>query len=115
MTLFYTSVSIVCAAVLGLGVGGYVGFRFAYWLLQRSFETMMKSEAYRTPLVLAWAYTQVRNRIYDGATVEELAAFLDQEGARIEEVAGDLAETELVPKLLAEVEERRRSRESGEK
>jgi hypothetical protein len=106
MTLFYASLSIVCAAVVALIVGAYGGFRFAYWMLQRSFNVLMEDNAQRTPMAVAWAYAQIQSLVDEGATVDQIRDFLRMEAERIEELAGDFGEDVLGPKLAAELEQK---------
>ena len=77
--MFYASMSIIAAAVLGLGVGAYVGIRLWNRFVQ-SFDKAMSLDKYKNTAGAVWLGHTVREKLRDGATTKELSQWLDEVG-----------------------------------
>ncbi len=76
MTLFYASVSIITASVLGLVIGAVVGIRF--WIrFIKSMDKALSLEKHKNTAGAMWLAHSVREKIRDGATTAELTKWLD--------------------------------------
>ncbi len=101
VTLFFASISIVCAAVLGLAGGVLLGARLTLRLMG-GFKKLFDKPEYRTTAGAVWALHRVETLCKGGASVDEIGAFVQAEGdriaARIQEGAGpDILEAIMAP------------------
>lgn len=112
--VFYASVAVVCAALLGLGLGLFVGFRFGKWTFRHTIEALMESKAMAGPLAVGWAYGQVHDRLQQGADAAGIRAFLAEERERLSALAHDFGDDELGPRLTAEIERKLDEDQSGD-
>lgn len=95
MPVFWASISIVCAAAVGLFVGMRVAFRLSMWIHRKWEERLGSDAAVRSATAVNWAYERVHERIKSGASIEELHKFvhaeIDRLGSTFDKMGEDIA------------------------
>ncbi len=85
MTLFYSSISILCAAVVGLLVGFVAGYLVLGRYLGGFDRALERSPRLANATATIWGYNEVDKRIRGGATLDEIGKFIDEDTDRLVE------------------------------